>query len=325
MQDLAGWMPIRVNATAAGPRVDWAYMADFRFTEPFFEQTVARCFRYPGNLLFRRETDMTALDELAKASPGLPPSGFIFHMSRCGSTLVSRMLAAPPKNIVVSEASPVDGVLRSHLRDPSVTDEQRILWLRGLLNALGQCRHRVEKNFFVKFDSWHTLFLPLIRRAFPDVPWIFMYRDPVEVMGSHQRQIGGQMIPGVLEAAMFGLNEEEIGRMQRWEYGIRVLAKICEAALDAAKGGDGRLVEYRQLPQAVPDLLRAWRVECDADAMEKMNSLAQFHAKNPAFVFADDGQAKAQSVGEDVRQLIRQWLEPAYQKLETRRLGPPST
>jgi hypothetical protein len=36
------------------------------------------------------------------------PDGFVFHMSRCGSTLVAQMLAVVPDHVVVSEAEPLD-------------------------------------------------------------------------------------------------------------------------------------------------------------------------------------------------------------------------
>ena len=34
----------------------------------------------------------------------------------------------------------------------------------------------------MKFSSWNVLYLPLVRAAFPVVPWVFVYRHPVEVM-----------------------------------------------------------------------------------------------------------------------------------------------
>src|SRR5208337_3108734 len=132
MKDFPGWMPIRVHRTPAGLRVDWGWLGDTRFTDPFFGQTVNHCLEHPANLLFRQETPMAALGELNELSKGLAPTGFIFHVSRCGSTLLSQMLAALPKNVVISEAAPIDGVLRSHLLAPGITDEERILWLRWL-------------------------------------------------------------------------------------------------------------------------------------------------------------------------------------------------
>ncbi len=78
-------------------------------------------------------------------------------------------------------------------------------WLRGMLSALGQRRNGDEKKFFVKFDSWHTINLPLIRRAFPDVPWIFLYRDPLEVMVSQLRQGALNTVPGFIDLESAGI------------------------------------------------------------------------------------------------------------------------
>jgi hypothetical protein len=321
MKDFAGWMPIRVHWRPDGFKVDWACLGDLRFTDPFFEQTVGCCLRHPANLLFRHETPMAALAELEKSSPGIPPAGFIFHASRCGSTLIAQMLAALPENVVISEASPIDAVLRAHLREPAITEEQRILWLRGLLNALGQRRHAEEKSLFVKFDSWHALFLPLIQRAFPAVPWIFVYREPVEVLMSHSRQMGGQMIPGVLEPALFGWDEQAVKGMSLGEYGGRVLARIGEAALEQARAGRGRLVNYRQLPGAVwPSLMRYWGAEVAEQTPEAVARVVRFHAKNPALPFADDTEAKNRAAPEGMRRFARQWLDGVYQQLEAQRV-----
>ena len=92
----------------------WCYLGEDRFVAPFFEQTISRHSRTPFNLPFPHVTPLAALAELQAADPGLPPTGFIFHMSRCGSTLVAQMLAALPQNIVISEAGPVDAVLHAN-------------------------------------------------------------------------------------------------------------------------------------------------------------------------------------------------------------------
>lgn len=314
-------MPFRLRHSGPGLRVDWCYMGSRRFTDPFFDQTVNQCFRHPAHVLFQHETPMSALGELHERRAGLVPSGFIFHASRCGSTLLSQMLAALPENVVISEAGPVDAILRSHKREPGISEEQRVLWLRWLLNALGQRRFPAEKHLFVKFECWHVLFLRLIRRAFPEVPWIFLYRDPLEVMVSHKNRMGPQMIPGALEPALFGWDEEEVRRMTWVKYGGRVLAKILEAALEQAQTGTGKLVHYRQLPQIVwSELLPFWKVDCAPEAVEKMAGVVRFDAKNPLLPFADDTLVKARGVTEENRQITRQRLDGVYQRLEARRL-----
>jgi hypothetical protein len=180
----------------------------------------------------------------------------------------------------------------------------------------------VEKNMFIKFDSWHTLFLPLIQRVFPDVPWIFVYREPLEVMASHIGQRGGQMIPGVLEPGLFGWDPPTVGRMPPSEYGARILAKICEAALTQIQSGSGRgkLVNYRQLPDSVwPALMDHWQVKFAADETARMMGAAKLNAKNPVLPFEPDSAKKNAAATTELRAVTHDWLDGAYQKLEWQR------
>lgn len=302
--------------------VDWGHLGARRFTEPFFVQTVAPCVRHPADLLFRHQTPLENLGEIAGTQPSVRPSGFIFHMSRCGSTLLSQMLAVAPQNIVLSEAGPIDDVLRLAFRNPGITDEQRVQWLQSLVAVLAWRRQPAEKNLFIKFDSWHVVLLPLLQRAFPGVPWIFLYREPIEVMASAQKQPGGQMIPGVLQPALFGWDAGMVGRMQLDEYCARVLAKLCEVALAQARAGHGKLVNYRQLPAAIwPELLKYWNVEFSPDENAQMFAAARWDAKDPALPFAADSEAKRDSASPELRALTQQWLDEVYQRLESQRLA----
>lgn len=317
MNRFDNWIPIRVDWKHSQPMVDWCRLGRLRFTESFFDQTINRALAHPANLLFQRRTPIEALEQWAASQPGLTPAGFIFHMSRCGSTLLAQMLAALPKNLVVSEARPIDAVLRSHFRKAGTTEEQRIRWLRWMVSALGQARQAEQKHFFIKFDSWHVLFLPLIQRAFPTVPWIFVYRQPVEVLMSHWRQRGPQVIPGVLEAALFGWDPAAVGAMSPEEYAARVLRKFCEAALESVQAGVGKLVNYQQLPEIVlPALLQSWGLKYSQVDREQMLDASRPNAKNPFLPFEDDTAIKNQNVPEKLRGVIQQWLEEPYQRLE---------
>src|SRR5688572_16934434 len=92
------WVPIRVYRRGSETMVDWCYAGSMRFTQPFFEDTVQQMFRRPFSLLFRHQTSFEFLGKLCDSQSGLTPTGFIFHMSRCGSTLVAQMLAALERN-----------------------------------------------------------------------------------------------------------------------------------------------------------------------------------------------------------------------------------
>jgi hypothetical protein len=316
---LSGWVPVQINWQRASPVVDWCYLGSRRFTDPFFEQTINDCMRLPFNLLFRHQTSIEMLAELREIQPGLEPSGFIFHMSRCGSTLISQMLAALPQTVMISEAGPIDSALRAHLRIPGLSDEQQLDWLRWMVSALGQQRRGNEKRFYIKLDCCDTIALPLIRRAFPGVPWIFIYRNPVEVMVSQLKRRGAHLVPGVIEPALFGLDNESIFKMQPEEYCARVLAKICEAALEHHQSG-GKLLNYKQLPQAVwASVLNFFGIEHTESDLEILRRVAQLDAKNPSLHFSDDTETKNRLATDLVRAQANDWIVPVYERLEAAR------
>ena len=84
--DLDGWIPIGFDWSSSPPLVDWCYLEGIHFTDPFFENTLHRAIADPYRLLFRRTTTLEVLLERAGTHPGRKPDGFVFHMSRCGST-----------------------------------------------------------------------------------------------------------------------------------------------------------------------------------------------------------------------------------------------
>jgi hypothetical protein len=317
LPQLEGWLPIRIVGTRELPMVDWCHVGTRRLAEPFFEQTIEKCLRQPFNLLFRHQTSLETLTQWQEVRPGLLPSGFIFHMSRCGSTLLAQMLAALPQNIVVSEAPPIDGILRG--RFAGTTEEQKIAWLRGMVSALGQRRNGNEKQFFVKFDSWHTINLPLIRRAFPDVPWIFLYRDPLEVMVSQLKQGAMHTVPGLIDLELPGLDGAAGAQMPAEEYCARVLSQICASALEQLHSG-GRAVNYRDLPDAVWTSLREYfNLDCTAEDLDRMRHVTQFNAKNPSLFFTAKSAEEKEAANPLVREMSTRWIEPIYRELEARR------
>ena len=320
--NLSGWIPIRIYWKERRPLVDWCWVGTRRFKEPFFDHTIDACLRLPFSNLFRPQTPIEMLGERHAIEPGLQPGGFIFHMSRCGSTLVSQMLAALPQNVVISEAGSIDSVLRAKFREPPLTDEQRADWLRWIVSALGQRRAGDEENLFIKFDSWSVMDLPLISRAYPGVPWIFLYRNPVEVLVSQLGHRGAHMVPGGIEPELFGMRRDEVFQMPPEEYCARVLARICEAALQHHQSSSGMIINYEQLPDAVwTGVADFFGLEVSDADMETFRRVAKGDAKNSGMGFESDSQAKQNKASETVRVTDARWLAPLYEQLETARLG----
>ena len=321
---LDGWVPIRFYRRDEHPMVDWCYFGDRSFTEPFFSETVDECLRLPFNLIFRHQTSMDTLRLRHETKPGLQPTGFVFHMSRCGSTLVSQLLAALSSTIVISEAGPIDSILRTGLPVNEAANDLRVDWLRWLISALGQQRLANQRHLFIKFDSWNILYFSLIRQAFPDVPWVFLYRDPVEVLVSQLAHRGAHTIPQAIKPELFGMDIETATSLSSDDYCAKVLATICRAALKHNLDG-GRLINYSQVPDIVwSSLLNLFGVSLSESELQSMQAAAQFDAKNPTWVFSDDRTRKKEQATESVRAAAERWLYPVYEELETARLAVTS-
>ncbi len=314
--DAGGWIPVRVRWQGTRASIDWYRLGNARFTAPFFSETVARCTSDAREGIARQTSSLDTLLEAHQCRPGLRPSGFIFHMSRCGSTLVSQQLAALPDTIVISEAPPLDAILRAHFHDAALTEERRCALLRAMVGALGQPRMPQDKNYFIKFDAWNTMELALIRRAFPEVPWIFVHREPLEVMISHTRMRGSHMVPGVLEAQIFGL-DAQTHAMSLDRYGARVLARICDHACTWLQhDARAKAIDYKDLPEAVwSSLLDFFGVRYTPADLERMQTASGFHAKHPGRAFQADSRDKQLEAGMELRQIVEDELRSSYRRL----------
>ena len=81
-----GWLPVRASWHDGQLYAHWSYFGDQPLREPFFQGDVQRALFKPFNRLFRYTTPIAKLGGWLQEHPGLRPDGFIFHMSRCGST-----------------------------------------------------------------------------------------------------------------------------------------------------------------------------------------------------------------------------------------------
>ena len=315
----AGWLPVATSWRNGALALRWSYFGEARLRAPFFAMEVQSTVGKPFNRLVRPESAIERLLDRPHA-PSLPrPSGLIFHMSRCGSTLVAQMLAACADNVVISEAGPIDDVVRARQVRPDLAEEEQARWLAGIVGALGRPRAG-ERRLFVKLDCWHTLAFPLFRRAFPDVPWVFLYRDPVEVMVSQRRMPGVQMIPGALgQPELLGL-APSFDRPD--EYCARVLACVCEPIVQQHAQGGGLLVNYRDLPQALwTAILPHFGVAASAEERAAMAKKAKDDAKMPGLEFTPDSEARQRDAKPATRAAAAEWLADIYGRLEALRLG----
>jgi hypothetical protein len=311
---LDGWTPIRVHGGGAKPSIDWA-VVDAPFIEPFFEQSVHRAMQHPFNQVFLRTTPLEVLDALPQCEPDGEPTGFVFHMSRCGSTLIAQMLSRLSGTIMLSEPQPLDAVLRLR-RAGALDDESTMRRLRGLVAAL--CRpHRGEYRSFVKFHAWHVVDVPLIARAFPATPWVFAFREPRAVVLSQQKDPGAEIVPLTIDLRIAGIEASAVASISPEEFCARMLAAFCRAALENAPSGRSHFVDYADLPGAVfRDVLPLFGVSPDADETRRLREIATIDAKGEGSPFPSATSTPRPSA--EIERLAAHWLDPLYRSLRSR-------
>ncbi|HVJ54679.1 MAG TPA: hypothetical protein VM689_19625 [Aliidongia sp.] len=317
LADIARWTPVRLTVERPQPTVDWGDLRGMRFEEPFFGQTIARWagMEPPRGLVRTGLQELAALD----SEPSLDPAGFIFHLSRCGSTLLSRLLGTVPGVVVVSEPEPLNALLEA---DPELVDpEAQILVLRLLVRALGRIRFGDERRYILKLSSWNIRRFELFRRAFPATPWVWVDREPVEIMASILAGPPGWMQlrqhPRRAEH-LFGLDPFEVSAMAPEEFCARALAAMAESVRDAPDAP--LLVDYRELPDAIWARAAPHFGLTLAEAeIDRICEEARYYAKDPVRrPFTADRSVK-QAVPRTVRDLAEGIVGPVHAELAARR------
>jgi len=290
--------PSRLVAGVDGLAVEWREGDGERFVEPFFDETLVR-LRRAGRGAF--QTPLSALE-----TDGADPAALIFHVSRCGSTLLARMLAALPGHLVVSEPAILDEILR---RTPDADANQRIAWLRGLMGAFVRSQAEPPERLIVKLDCWHIFQLPLLRRAFPRTPFLFVHRDPVEVLVSLMAMPSVTLIRSTVPPAQLGLSEDARNRLSREAHAAAILGAFFREATEHR--ADLTAIAYRDLPEAALTALPG--VSFTAQEQALMRAVATQNSKAPDQPFEPDTERKRREASPELLAAGERWALPAYE------------
>lgn len=316
-------VPMRVSFDADGPSVTWCFDDGLEFDDPFFDESVRRRLRRPFNRAFMPRTPIAALDEFADTHDGRPPDAFVFHLSRCGSTLLAQMFTALPDTRVIAESPAIDKVLYADRMIRNLPVETQVDWLRALVRSYGVRPHAPFVRHVVKLDAWHIERLPLIERAFPDVPWLFLYRNPLEVLVSNLAQRAASTIPGVASHGVPGVDLLAALSMPSDRYMALILQHYMRTALQHQSSPRGLYVNYADLPAtALPAILGHFGMAPQPAEIERMLAKAERNAKQPATAFVADARRKQDAASPALRELAESLLMTAYDALESIRWRP---
>lgn len=292
---VAGWIPVKLFPEDNNLLCRWLYAGDKAFDEPFFDESISVCRSlYSENWHIKRSMSSTeVLTDWAKMMDTVEPTAFIFHISRCGSTLISQMLGMQPSNIILSEVPFFDDLLRygkMHNCMPAILPQ-----LQAAVSLYGANRTGNFQRLFIKADSWHIHFYKELRALYPAVPFFLLYRKPDEVLRSQQKKRGMQALPNYLEPEIFGFDKEIVSATPLDEYMSMVIESYLDAFLDILQKDElAYAINYHSGAMSIVDTI-AMVTGLSITEAEKllMEKRAGFHAKFPQQVFSEENPDEA--------------------------------
>jgi hypothetical protein len=292
--DLHGWTPIAFQADEAS--VEWADLRGHRFDRPFFSRTLAHWEAESPRQVIR--TDLSALAAL-DGQPSLDPDLIIAHPSRCGSSLLARLAAAADEgSILVSEPEILASLLNQNLAAGFGVPIERIV--RQVVRGLGRIRFGTERRYVLKLPSNMTRYLPVFRRAFPNVPLVWLQRKPAEILESNLHNPAKAPVP---------LSPDE---MVNW-----IARRVTLAFMAATTFVDDEVhvLDYRDLAKdPLSSIASLMRIELGAEDIARMQAVAQLHGHdNSPYV-----PREKQPLPEPLAAIARETLDPMYRALGAR-------
>ena len=321
--NLKGYFPVRVTTVKGKPFVKFAKLPKQVFDDPFMGIDPIVQFgevnNYPSQAFWFDDISSQILRE-----PHLPIKGFIFHLSRCGSTLVAQMLKAFKTCQVVNEPS---GIVQFLIRSTLFPEERQLNLKRfkAYITAYAQALGAEKKGLYIKMQEFPLLHMEFIAEAFPKVPWIFLYREPSEIMASWWikndvpfliRQQHGPRSNYV--AKLLGFEVDAVQQFSKEEYSALILGRLMDEALKYLKNPHGIALDYQTLPRGFfPAILPHFGFKYSGREAQDALEVARYYSKHKKpKVFVSDRKEKLASITEAMKLAIDQWARPQYELLQ---------
>jgi hypothetical protein len=282
-----GLIPVDIDTRTR--RLHWLDLETYHVYEGFFHRGIERFEQLkqlrgglPSHLRF--VTDLSVLGDGQILTDSIYPTGFIFHAGRCGSTLLARILARDRRHLVVGESAAHNQVLLCLTNNGSVkltpTVENKTVY-RNLVLAMSRRRLPSHHAHFIKFTSFNILFFEFIRSVFPDVPAIFLYRKPAEVLASYTARPPGWFDSNqqALRRLLAKATAEECAEEDIFASPANAVAAYFAAGLRAGESGT-RCLNYDELtPGNLAAILKVLNLSPTVEQLTAMQSQFRFDSK----------------------------------------------
>ena len=312
-----GMVPVAIDPeseSGGAGKVLWADLGDHPFREWQYMYTV-QALAKAGQIGENFTTDFSILLEDRILADPIEPEGFMFHISRCGSTLSAKALARSSRHVVINQGGPLQrgfwATITKDWTQEAEASPENLNAFRHLVLAMTRRRHPEQQRAFVKFISWNTLYMDFAMQAFPQVPALFLYRNPVEVIASVLRETSAILWAKGRRQAGFltGVDWETTADMGNVEYLSLCFKRYLELAL-ATSSPRVSHVNYTQInPANFPAMLaRGLDFGPGAEELALMLEQFQFHSKDDSDKqqFKSDSAEKRASMPDEDKALVAQ-------------------
>lgn len=322
-----GIIPIWVCPENQQFKLVWLDVGSYHFTEWKFRYSIQNIIEQQSvPHTFTTDIELLTHTNALNGYNALYPKGFIFQMSLCGSTLLARALAQSPHHLIMTEPSPLHENLWQYVTDnwqssATITSANRQL-IKNLILAIGRQRATEQQTYFVKFRSWNVILFDVITQLFPDVPCLFLYRDPREVLVSalNKEPVGYTRFKGTAAAAfMTGYAVAETAAMSRLIYCKSLYQSYLSAVLNSSYKNVIYL-NYNQLTKQ--NFAKIMQLGFNHTPDEKQFTLMQvqfdYYSKNDKNTtqFVADSAKKQKAITPEIQEVVRPKLIGLYQQLE---------
>jgi hypothetical protein len=359
--------------------IDWSLQQNNPSTVPMFRDLQSQSKHCPSTKLTvdlwtivqeARKYDLLQVNNnngttvvMAAASQQQPPTGVVFHETRCGSTLVANLLSTmgrtyseSPPPIMALKACGNRRCSNTALHAQLIQDVFYMMGRQPTINKQVNGASSAQSPppyVFYKIQSIGTFHIDAFVQAMPDVPWVFVYRDTVEILQSHWKPamlLAGKQRTPVCARGMSSIEQQQqppttlqaiqaagmkLSDLTMVEYCAAHLAGLSLAALQEYQrrtggggvGGSsssaslGRMVHYPQLPNAVwTDLLPDhFGVDPSPRDIARMQDIAEYYSKGRGEealkAFEKDSVRKQETAPKAVQEAAKVLVDAVYQQL----------
>lgn len=313
-----GWIPYDLVLYNEDFLIEWCFIGQVILSDSWFEYTVNKAKRSMSNRQKPVYTRPDFLDQIQVRDKILDPAGFIYHASRTGSTLVSQMLSVSTRLSVLAEPPIIESMI-NHSATASYEDadkEKLPSRIYKIIQILSGKRLDDEEKVIIKFESEQIFDLDLFESIYPEVPWIYLLREPVYILYSHRKKRGRQMVPGMIATPRLDLKNNEIDPAQLDEYCAMMLEKYYASALRHLRAGKGKAVHYRRLPDFVlEELNEIFGLDLTIEEIVRMKKRSQYDSKKPYEIFGNEDRNRPGEIPSELKEMAQKRLMPLYEQL----------